>query len=104
MGKRLLTTPRSKVRACLRQLWLRSRERASARKRDNYTCQVCHRKESKAKGKEFRVEVHHINGVEWEQLIDIVYEMLLCDPKCLETICPGCHKEMHETMIKEALK
>ena len=34
MGKKLLTTPRSRVKAALRQVWLRSRERAAALKRE----------------------------------------------------------------------
>lgn len=96
MGKKLPNTPRSKIRAILRQLWLRSRERAAALKRDGYTCQVCHRKQSKAKGKEVRVHVHHKNGItNWDKLIDMVYETLLCDPKHLETLCEDCHKEEH---------
>jgi hypothetical protein len=37
MGKKLPYTPRSKVRAALRQLWLRSRERAAALKAANRT-------------------------------------------------------------------
>ncbi len=74
MSKRLPNTPRSTVRAALRQLWLRSRERAAALKRDQYTCQVCGRKQSKAKGKEFDVQVHHKDGIgNWEQVIDSVY-------------------------------
>lgn len=97
MGKRLPTTPRSKVRAALRQLWLRSRERAAAIKRDKYTCRKCNRKQSKAKGKEFKVEVHHINGVKWERLIDGVYEMLLCDPSLLITFCEDCHNKVEKS-------
>ncbi|MDD5010441.1 MAG: HNH endonuclease signature motif containing protein, partial [Syntrophorhabdaceae bacterium] len=101
MGKRLPTTPRSRVRAALRQLWLRSRERAAAIKRDKYTCQMCNRKQSKAKGKEFKVEVHHLDGVRWEQMVDIVYEMLLCDPQNLLTVCEDCHDQLKEKVIKE---
>lgn len=93
MGKRLPGTPRSRVRAALRQLWLRSRERAATLKRDDYTCQLCGRKQSKAKGREQSVEVHHIDGILWEKLIDLVYEMLLCHPDKLATVCPECHKE-----------
>lgn len=92
MGKRLPTTPRSKVKNALRQLWLRSRERAAAMKRDGYTCVDCHRKQSKAKGKEFAVTVHHKDGIEnWDKVIDTVFEMLLCDPSRLETLCEECH-------------
>jgi 5-methylcytosine-specific restriction endonuclease McrA len=98
MGRKLPNTPRSKVRAALRQLWLRSRERASALKRDNYTCK-CGKKQSKAKGKEQAIEVHHINGVDWEDLINIVYDRLLINPNGLETICPECHKGEHDKTI-----
>ena len=59
MGKRLLITPNSKIKASLRQLFLRSRERAAAIKRDGYTCQVCGAKQSRAQGREVYVEVHH---------------------------------------------
>ena len=96
MGKRQPNTPRSKVRAALRQLWLRSRERAAALKRDKYTCQKCGRKQSMAKGKEFKVQVHHVNRiVNWDVLIDFVFEHLLCGPEDLETICKECHDKLH---------
>ena len=89
--KKKPTTPRSQVRSALRQLWLRSRERAAAVKRDKYTCQDCSRKQSKAKGKEFSVEVDHIAGVEWEHLIDEVFRVLLVPPEGLATVCRPCH-------------
>jgi len=95
MGKRLPNTPRSKVKAALRRLWLRSRERASALKRDKYTCK-CGKKQSKAKGKEVYVEVHHKEGIDWETLIDLVYERLLVNPEKLETTCNECHLQLHE--------
>lgn len=93
MGKRLPNTPRSKVRAAIRQLWLRSRERAAALKRDKYTCQCCGKKQSKAKGKEQKVEVHHKAGYipNWEEIIDAIYMHILCEPEKLETLCPECH-------------
>ena len=94
MGKKLLTTPRSRVRQSLRQLWLRSRERAAAIKRDQYTCCICGVKQSKAKGKEQKVEVHHKNNIaNWEAVIDAVFEYILCDPTHLETLCPNCHQK-----------
>ena len=97
MGKKGESTPRSRVRQALRKLWLQSRERATALKRDNYTCSCCNRKQSKAKGKEFSVEVHHLDGVtNWEELIDAVYKCLLTSPDKLETICKSCHGEIHE--------
>jgi len=94
MSRRLPTTPRSQVRSALRRLYLRSRERQVALKRDGYSCQSCHRKQSKAKGREVKVEVHHVSGViDWELMLDYIYRHLLCDPKYLETLCFDCHKE-----------
>jgi len=99
VGKRLPYTPNSQIKSALRRLWLRSRERASAIKRDKYTCQRCHRKQSVAKGKEFKVEVHHnINSVDinWEELYKVVRKYLLVDPKKLTTLCKECHDEEHK--------
>ena len=93
MGKKLPTTPRSKVRSALRQLWLRSREHSKALKDANYTCQCCGVKKSVAKGREVKVEVHHREGIEnWEKVIDSVFEDILCDPKDLEVLCEKCHE------------
>jgi 5-methylcytosine-specific restriction endonuclease McrA len=89
------TTPRSKIKQSLRQLWLRSRERASALKRDNYTCTKCHRKQSKAKGKEFAVCVHHLNLIDWDDLINLVHTRLLQDSSKLVTLCKACHDKEH---------
>lgn len=94
MGKKLLYTPNSQIRSALRRLFLRSRERAAAIKRDKYTCRQCGKKQSKAKGKEFAVEVHHKDGIEnWEALFLAVRRYLLCNEKDLETLCKKCHKK-----------
>jgi len=42
------------------------------------------------------VEVHHRDGVEWIELIDLVYQYLLCHPDKLEVLCKDCHKLTHE--------
>ena len=71
MGKRLPYTPNSKIRAALRQLYLRSREHSEALKRDKYTCQVCGAKKSKAQGREVKVHLHHTKGIEnWAELFN----------------------------------
>lgn len=93
MSKKLERTPQSRIRAALRQLWLRSRERAKALKRDGYSCQECGKKLSKAKGREVRVEVHHKKEIEWENIILFIYKYLLIDPEGLVTLCPDCHKK-----------
>lgn len=96
MGRKLAKTPRSRVRAAIRQLWLRSRERALALRRDGYTCQHCGRKQSRAKGKRFDVAVHHLNGIEWEKILDYIYRHVLVDPQHLETVCNECHQKIHD--------
>ena len=96
MGKRLPYTPNGQIRSALRALWLRSRERSAALKRDQNTCQRCGRKKSVAKGRECKVEVHHLGGVlNWDKLIGAIREYLLCDPDKLETICVDCHRREH---------
>lgn len=95
MSTRFPYTPNSKIKAALRQLWLRSRERQSALKRDHYTCQGCKAKQSRAKGKEVYVEVHHREGVtNWQELYAAVRRFLLCPAEDLVTLCETCHKEM----------
>ena len=87
-------TPKSKIRSSLRLLWLQSRERAAALKLHSYTCNQCGVKQSKAKGREQKVEVHHKLGVgNWEHIIDLIQQELLCDPTDLEVLCPECHKK-----------
>lgn len=97
MGKKLPNTPRSRVRAALRQLSLRSRERAKAMKDSGYKCQKCGVKQSRAKGKEVYVEAHHREGiVDWEKVIDLIYDMILVNPDKWEILCKDCHKKEHD--------
>ena len=99
MAKKLATTPRSQVRAAIRKLWLRSRERAATLKRDEYCCTHCGIKQSRRKDYEQKVEVHHVNAIQqWDKVIDYIYRHILVDPAYLETICPECYKKEHERM------
>lgn len=95
MSRKQARTPRSRVRSALRQVWLRSRERAAAIKRENGCCEGCGKKQSRAKGREVKIEVHHLNGIEWDKMIDYVYRHLLCDPKHLQVLCKSCHDQEH---------
>ena len=97
MAKKKLTTTRAQVKNGLRQLWLRSRERAKALTDAGYTCERCGVKRSVAKGREQKVTVHHKDGIgNWEAVIDHIFEEILCDPSHLEVLCPECHNEEHE--------
>ena len=90
-------TPNSRIKSAFRKLWLRSRERANRLKEDNYTCQICGKKQSRAKGKEVYVEVHHKEGVcNWDELYGAVREYLLCNTEHLVTLCKECHKREGE--------
>jgi 5-methylcytosine-specific restriction endonuclease McrA len=95
MPKKLDYTPNSRIKSALRQLWLRSRERANAIKRDQYICQKCGRKQSNAKGKEFKVEVHHEDGIcNWQEIFEVIRKNLLCSPDKMKTLCKECHKKV----------
>jgi hypothetical protein len=97
MGKRLSHTPSSQIRTALRKLWLRSRERQAALKRDKYSCRGCGAKQSKAKGREVAVEVHHIDGItNWAEIEATIRMFLLVDPEYLRTLCKSCHEKEHE--------
>jgi 5-methylcytosine-specific restriction endonuclease McrA len=100
VSKKLPTTPRSKVRAALRLVFLRSRERQARLKADKYTCVRCGRKQSKAKGKEVSVEVHHINPIDsnWEYVIDYIMKYILVSPSEMKTLCKDCHEKEHQKL------
>ena len=92
-------TPRSRVKNALRQLWLRSRERAKAKKDSGYKCTECGVKQSMAKGKVVKLQVHHLTEIQWEELIDLVYERLLDVPQV--PLCVPCHEKETEKQVKE---
>lgn len=84
-------------------LWLRSNERTEAMKRGNYSCAECGIKQSKAWGKVQKIQVHHKEGVlNWDIIIKVIQEQLLCSPDKLECLCPFCHKK--KTYKKDAEK
>jgi len=90
-------TRNSKISQSLRQLWLRSKERSAALKRSKYCCENCGVKQSKAKGKEVKIEVHHTDmEINWSDICDIIREKLLPSPDRLKCYCKSCHKEVHD--------
>jgi predicted HNH restriction endonuclease len=100
-SRRRPNTPNSIIRNALRKLWLRSREHQAALKREHYTCQECGGKQSKAKGREFSVAVHHRDGIEWDGLIAIIAERLLQDESKLVVLCPTCHEKQHPELKRK---
>ena len=103
MAKKLPVTPKSQIKSMIRRyLWLRSRERAAAIKRENNTCQECGRKGSVAKGREVKIEVHHKKEINWDKIFKLMYKELLVVLKKLEVLCKECHKE--ETKKQRRIK
>ena len=97
MAKKKPNTPRSRVRAALRNLWLRSRERAKALREAGYCCKECGIKQSMARGKEVKLQVHHDPAIAWDNVIDDIIEKLLEAPQY--PLCKDCHKKTHENLL-----
>jgi 5-methylcytosine-specific restriction endonuclease McrA len=96
--KRKPTTPRSRVKNAIRQMWLRSRERAAAVKLHSNTCQHCGRKGSVAKGKEVKIQCHHTKGIDWDGVVDLIFERVLQTPLDYTVLCKECHDKEHERL------
>lgn len=92
-SRRLPHTPKSKIRAALRQLWLRSRERALALKETGYCCADCGIKQTRRKGEEVVLEVHHDPQIDWSGIIELIQKRLLQVPQY--PLCKECHKKRH---------
>jgi len=99
MGKRLPTTPRSRIKNALRMVWLRSRERAACLKAAGNRCERCGIKASQAKGREVKLQVHHRDGINWDGIVDSIISAMLPDPSRLEALCKPCHEA--ETAISK---
>ena len=102
MGRRLPNTPRSRIRAAIRQLWMRSRERAKALKDSGYRCVNCGVKKSVAKGREVKLEVHHSPPIDWDNIIDLIAKNILEAPQ--KPLCKKCHKKEHPEQKKKTVK
>jgi len=94
MGKKLPHTPNSRIKSALRQVFLRSRERAAVLKEAGYTC-GCGKKQSRAKGKEVYIEVHHKKGIDnWQEIYNCIRENLL-NKEDMIVLCKDCHDDEH---------
>lgn len=102
MGRKLPTTPRSRIKNAIRQVFLRSRERAAALKATGHRCAKCGIKASEAKGRVVKLQVHHVNGIDWDGVVDLVYERVLAGQ--MQPLCVSCHGEQHGRMPIERTK
>lgn len=93
MGAKLPYTPNSRIRQALRVLWMRSRERAAALRATGYKCCHCGAKQSTAKGRECSLDVHHLDGIDWNGLFDDIRRRLLQPPERLAPVCKACHEK-----------
>ena len=91
MGNKKPTTPRSRIRNAVRQMWLRSRERQKAIQATKNCCTECGVKGSVAKGREVKINVHHCEGIIWERMYKAIRDDLLNQPQT--TLCKSCHKK-----------
>lgn len=82
-------------RAIDRYVWLRSPERSAALKRTGYCCAHCGRKQSTAKGRQLKLDVHHLDGCDRQEIAQFILDHLLHDPSRLEPLCPDCHDKEH---------
>jgi hypothetical protein len=63
----------------------------------NNTCACCGKKKSMAKGKEVKVDVHHLDPILWDNIFDYIYRHLLVHPDRLLVMCETCHDQFHAT-------
>ena len=85
-------TPPSRIRSVLRRdIWLYSRERAEALKRDGRRCRAC--------GCKDLLEVHHLDGSGIDEITELIYKRLLNLDRLI-TLCMDCHaaQEPHDTL------
>ena len=70
---------------------MRSRERGDALKNTGYCCSVCGVKQSKAKDHVVKLDVHHLDGIQWEEMFEVIRRCLLHPPSRLAPLCEKCH-------------
>ena len=93
--RKKLSTPRSRVKNAIRLVWLRSRERAAALKKADNKCTECGVKKSTAKGREVKLQVHHEPPIDWDGIVDLIFERILNAPQF-----PLCKKHNDNKHIK----
>ena len=83
MGKKVSYTPNNRIRSSLYRLFLTSRERNRCMKK-GVVCVKC--------GSTEQLQSHHIRGIDWDRIINVIREELLTDD--IEPLCKDCHDEI----------
>jgi predicted HNH restriction endonuclease len=78
-------------------MWLQSRERAKSLKENGYKCADCGVKQSTAKGKEVKLEVHHDPQINWDGIAELIIERILNVPQY--PLCKECHRKRHDKTV-----
>lgn len=99
-------TEDQRIRSALRLLWMRSKEKNAAERREKNTCEFCGLKKSVAKGKEVKIEVHHKKpgDINWPRIYEVIREELLCDVSMLQVLCKPCHYTHHGKKVPKERK
>jgi predicted HNH restriction endonuclease len=86
---------KTRVRSALRRLWMISPERSDCLRAWGYKCADCGAKQSVAKGRECKLDVHHLDGIDWGEVKGNDVTQLFPDPSRLVPLCKACHKARH---------
>jgi formate-dependent nitrite reductase cytochrome c552 subunit len=78
-------------------MWFRSPEREAALRRAKtapglYACERCHKQLHRSAKKGETPQVHHVHGVTWTVIYQLIVEQLLCDASRLLVLCKDCHR------------
>lgn len=93
-------TTQAMFRSLLRSNWLRSPERKDALKRTGYCCERCGVKQSKAKDRVVKINVHHPKGVNLDKCYAEAKKEMFVPSDDLEVLCVSCHDEEHGKKTK----
>lgn len=89
-------TSDAQIKSWLHRLWLNSTERRTALKNSGYCCEECAVKQTLAKDKEVKLDVHHKHGhVNWQKIFQAIREELLVPAEELSPLCSSCHDKKH---------
>lgn len=83
--------PRARIVSALRILWLHSPERRAAIKRSGMKCECCEKRLFRTRKEGDVPEVHHVDGVSWTMIIELIIDQLLVPADRLLVLCKSCH-------------